>query len=178
MASDRPKVGVGVALVWENQVLLGERLGSHGANSYAFPGGHLENSEEWAECAAREVAEETGLDLGAARYRFTGVTNDIMPPKRQGESNLHYVTIFMAADLSREEAEAVRNLEPHKCAGWQWIALEELETFRTSGVRFFTSLSNFINQGLHATLMQQSRSARQANVSNLIHCPDYDKIRS
>jgi 8-oxo-dGTP diphosphatase len=37
-----PKVGVGVMIVKEATVLLGQRKGSHGNGEFAFPGGHLE----------------------------------------------------------------------------------------------------------------------------------------
>ena len=44
------------------------RLGSHGAGTYALPGGHLEMGESWEACAAREVLEETGLEVSGLRF--------------------------------------------------------------------------------------------------------------
>lgn len=118
----RPRVGLGVALVraGDGAVLVGTRLGSHGAGQLAFPGGHLEGGEGWAACAAREVAEEAGLALDPARFALLGVTNDLMPPL------LHYVTLFLGARVSAAEAAAVVNGEPHKCAGWAWVQLAAL----------------------------------------------------
>ncbi|EXJ83525.1 hypothetical protein A1O1_07148 [Capronia coronata CBS 617.96] len=59
--------------------LLGMRLGSHGADTWALPGGHLEFNETFEECAAREVLEETGLVLDPESLRFLTATNDLMP---------------------------------------------------------------------------------------------------
>lgn len=50
------------------------------------PGGHLEYSESFADCAAREALEETGLEIGD--IKFLTATNDIMEGK-------HYVTIYV-----------------------------------------------------------------------------------
>ena len=58
---EKPKVGVAVIVVKDNQVLMGKRIGSHGENTWAFPGGHLEFGETPEECATRELFEETGL---------------------------------------------------------------------------------------------------------------------
>ena len=67
MASEPPKrwprVGVGVMIVREGKVLIGKRKGSHGAGQYALPGGKLEWRETWADCARREVLEETAISL-------------------------------------------------------------------------------------------------------------------
>lgn len=37
-----PKVGIGVIVRKDNQILLGKRKNSHGDGCWAFPGGHLE----------------------------------------------------------------------------------------------------------------------------------------
>ena len=57
------RVGVAVIIKHQNTILLGERIGAHGANTWATPGGHLEFGESVEQCAIREVFEETGLKL-------------------------------------------------------------------------------------------------------------------
>jgi 8-oxo-dGTP diphosphatase len=91
------------------KVLLGRRKGSHGAGEYAYPGGHLEHGESFAACAAREVREETGLEIGAVRFLRLLNTMDYAPR--------HYVDIALAADWVSGEPE-VR--EPDKVDGWAW----------------------------------------------------------
>ena len=48
------KVGIGILVRKNNQVLIGKRKGSYGNGEYAFPGGHLEFGESFTECAIRE----------------------------------------------------------------------------------------------------------------------------
>lgn len=110
--STRPLVGVGVLVWFEGLVLLGRRRGAHGAESWSFPGGHLEAGESWAACARREVLEETGLEL--AEPRFAAVTNDVFV-----DEGKHYVTVFMSAPALSNDA---RRLEPDKCERWAWFA--------------------------------------------------------
>lgn len=123
--NERPKIGVGVCIVKDNKVLLGKRLNSHGSGEWAFPGGHLEFGESLAECAQREVAEETGLVIG--NIRRGPYTEDFFY-----EQNKHYITIVMVADYI-SGTPAV--LEPHKCEQWQWFDLNQLPTplFATFG---------------------------------------------
>lgn len=94
------RVGVGCFVTSDlhpGRVLVGERLGSHGANTIALPGGHLEMGEEWATCAAREIKEEANLDLDEASIRFVHVTNDVAIG---GNPDKHYITIFMEAKVA------------------------------------------------------------------------------
>ena len=106
----RPLVGVAVIVVKDNRVLLGKRKNAHGADTWAFPGGHLEFNESIEDCAAREVFEETGLSINNLRYG--PYTNDIFTAE-----NKHYVTLFVIAD-HKSGTPQVR--EPHKCEQWEW----------------------------------------------------------
>jgi 8-oxo-dGTP diphosphatase len=53
--SQEVRVGVAAVILREGRVLLGERIGSHGAHTWATPGGHLEWGESIEECAKRET---------------------------------------------------------------------------------------------------------------------------
>ncbi|CAH1253016.1 NUDT15 [Branchiostoma lanceolatum] len=117
----RPKVGVGVLVTSHRHpgcVIVGKRKGAAGSGTYALPGGHLEFGEEWAECASREVLEETGLKL--KNIRFATAVNGI-----KLSENYHYVTIFMQAEVDTSHQEEPVNLEPDKCEGWDWYAWDK-----------------------------------------------------
>ena len=57
---NRVQVGLGIIVVKDGKVLLGKRKSAHGKGTWCFPGGHLEFSESWEDCAKRETKEETG----------------------------------------------------------------------------------------------------------------------
>src|SRR5690606_15020688 len=67
LPSPTPRVGLGVLIVRDGLVLLGERRGPHRGGTWAPPGGHLEFGETPEEGAARETREETGLVLQGIR---------------------------------------------------------------------------------------------------------------
>ena len=96
-------------------MLIGKRKGSHGAGRYALPGGHLEMGESWAQCAARELEEETGIQTDVKSWKFGFVSNDVMRAEDK-----HYITVFMQC-LDAEAKQEAKNLEPHKCEGWKWV---------------------------------------------------------
>ena len=82
------RVGVAVIIMRQNTILLGERIGSHGANTWATPGGHLEFGESVEQCAIREVFEETGLNV--SKITKLDFTNDIFSAE-----NKHYITLSL-----------------------------------------------------------------------------------
>lgn len=115
MSEERPRVGIGVLVFKDGKLLLGKRRGSHGAGEYASPGGHLEHLESFADCAAREVREETGLEI--TNLRFLRVLNTISyAPK-------HYIDLAFAADWVSGEPTA---RETDKIENWNWYALDAL----------------------------------------------------
>ncbi|MBA2880236.1 8-oxo-dGTP diphosphatase [Desulfosalsimonas propionicica] len=116
MKPNMPMVGVGVIVLRNGLVLLGRRRGAHGAGTWALPGGHLEYGETVEACAAREVKEETGLDIHSiTRGPYT---SDVFP-----EAGKHYVTLFVTARSGSGEAQIC---EPARCAAWQWFDWSDL----------------------------------------------------
>ena len=111
----RPLVGLSVLVMKDGKLLLGKRKGSHGAGEYAAPGGHLEHLESFQACAAREVLEETGIEIGA--LRFLRVLNSVeYAPK-------HYVDLAFVAEWRSGEPQ-VR--EPDKVERWDWYDIFDL----------------------------------------------------
>ncbi|MHC0044430.1 nucleotide triphosphate diphosphatase NUDT15 [Vibrio campbellii] len=110
------RVGVATIILRDGAILLGERVGSHGANTWATPGGHLELGESIEDCAKREVLEETGLIVDSIE-KFT-FTNDIF--EKEGK---HYVTLFVVASGVSGEPQVT---EPDKCKQWKWCRLDDL----------------------------------------------------
>jgi len=113
---ERPKVGVGVFVKHHGKILIGKRRGSHGAGTWALPGGHLEGGESFEACCQREVLEETGLVI--KNPTPVVFTNDVFQ-----KEDLHYVTLFFSAEC--ESGEVVAG-EPIECEEWRWVALNRI----------------------------------------------------
>lgn len=102
-----PKVGVGVVLVrpiykhnylCHLDILLGLRTGSHGANMWSLPGGHMEIGETFDDVCKREVEEETGIKIHSIKK--IGFTNDDFK-----EEGLHYVTLFFKGYWDKPQSQ-------------------------------------------------------------------------
>ncbi len=114
---DRPKIGIGVVVIRDGKILIGERISSHGSGTFMIPGGHLEFGESFEETAMREVEEETGLK----NLKIKGVIsigNDIAYDK-------HYVSIGILAESLKEDGEPYP-AEPEKSKNWKWYDPKEL----------------------------------------------------
>ena len=121
MTNDKqfPKVGIGVLIKNNNnEVLLGERIGSHGDGEWCFPGGHLDFSETIFETAKREIKEEVGLDIN--EFELISVADELKYIKTD---NKHYLNIGIMAKYKGGEPKL---MEPNKCKEWRWFSLENL----------------------------------------------------
>ncbi|MFA6064603.1 MAG: NUDIX domain-containing protein [archaeon] len=111
-----PKIGLGAIIIREGKILLGKRIGKHGNNTWAPPGGLLEFNEEIEHAVEREVLEETGLK-STCKALYT-VTNNIFLSEGK-----HTITLFYFCEANIGEA---RIMEPTKCEKWEWFSWNEL----------------------------------------------------
>ena len=110
--AERPKVGIGLLIVKNNsQILLGERIGSHGSGEFSGVGGHMEFNESFVDTAMREMREEIGENIIITEPKFLCVTNlrKYLPK--------HYVDIGMKATWISGDPTI---LEPDKIVSWDW----------------------------------------------------------
>ena len=110
----RPLVGVGVIIIRDGKILLAERKGSHGENTWGSAGGHLEFGETLEECARREALEEFGIHI--QRMTFLCVSNIVAYDR-------HYIDIEFLGDLS---IQIPKIQEQDSFANLQWFSLSEL----------------------------------------------------
>jgi 8-oxo-dGTP diphosphatase len=113
---ENPRVGVAVIIGKQDRLLLIRRKRSHGAGSWAVPGGHQEFGESPAECAVREAFEEVGLVVRDPLC--VALTNDVFHTEGK-----HYMTIWMAVDAP---SEMPINPSNDEVAEWGWFAWDEL----------------------------------------------------
>lgn len=123
---------------------MGKRMGAHGEGSWSVPGGHLEYGETFAQTAAREVLEETGVEI--QNIRFGAITNDIF--EKEGK---HYVTIWMLSEYANGEA-TIR--EPDKYIDQDWFDFDSLPA------PLFLPWQQLLRSEFLSTIRQQEKAAR------------------
>jgi len=119
---DRPMVGVGV-VVWRGpEVLLIQRGKPPRMGAWSLPGGMQELGETVRETAAREVREETGVEIAVTRLIdvVDTVTRD-----DDGRVRLHYTLVDFAAEWVSGEAVAGSD-----AAGARWFRRDALEPLK------------------------------------------------
>lgn len=84
----QPKLGAIAVVHHEGRFLLVKRKKDPNANTWGFPGGHVELGETALEAASRELTEETGVIAIAERY-LTNV--DVITHDTDGSVQFHYL---------------------------------------------------------------------------------------
>jgi len=123
MSEQHPIPGVGMIIVRDGRVLVGLRHGSHGADTWAFPGGKMALWETPLQTAARELPEETGMTVTGGRP-VTFI--DCQYP----ENGKHFVTLFLEVEAEGEP----QILEPDKCREWRFVDWDAIPTPRLRGI--------------------------------------------
>jgi 8-oxo-dGTP diphosphatase len=100
---ERPLVGVGGVVVWEDRVLLIRRGGPPLEGEWSIPGGMLELGESLREGVRRELEEETGLAVSVHELieAFDRVTTD-----EEGKWRYHFVILDYLCEAVRGESQA------------------------------------------------------------------------
>ncbi len=111
--NDTPRVGLGVIIVnSDGKILVLKRIGKR-APEYAIPGGNLELGETFEAGAIREVKEETNLDIH--NPIVMAVSNNLESVR---VDSIHYISVFL---LATEYSGELKNMEPTKCGGYEWV---------------------------------------------------------
>jgi 8-oxo-dGTP diphosphatase len=116
-----PLVGVGAIVLKEEKVLLVLRGVEPGRGLWAIPGGRLQLGETLQECAAREILEETGIQIavGECIYVF-----DLIERDNDGKIKFHYVVVdFAALHVSGEPKGADDAVDARFLSGAELTAL-------------------------------------------------------
>jgi 8-oxo-dGTP diphosphatase len=101
-----------------DRVLLIKRQGSHGAGTWAPPGGYIDFGEDPKATASREVLEETGVTINEVEFRT--ITNDIFEAEQK-----HFITLWFDSKLASGEPEVKAADELSEVGWFTWDALPQ-----------------------------------------------------
>jgi 8-oxo-dGTP diphosphatase len=120
----RPFLAVSAAIFRDGKVLVVRRARKPALNLYTMPGGVVEAGETLAEAAAREVGEETALEIEV--LTLAGHREAVMRDK-DGRVERHFVIMCFAARWI--SGEPVLNEELDEA---HWLAPSEIAGLRTT----------------------------------------------
>lgn len=119
---DRPIVGVGAVVVKDGRALVVRRATEPLRGEWSVPGGMLELGEKLREGIAREVKEETGLEVEVGEV--LDVFDSIFPDS-EGRMQYHYVLIdFLCRPVAGEVCAS------SDVSDAMWVTAEEAEALQ------------------------------------------------
>lgn len=124
-----PIIGVGILLLNpEGQVLLGRRIKATERPSWCLPGGKVDLGERFEQAGARELLEETDLQLEATQLQAFCLLNNTAASRCNS-------TVGLYAQIQASDLQQIKVTEPHIFAEWQWFDLDQLpsELFAETG---------------------------------------------
>ena len=113
----RVGAGVGIIVLDDGKVLLGQRLAKAGdGGTWTMPGGKLDWGETFEKTGIREVKEETDIDVH--EIEVFCVQNDMV-------EHGHFVTIGL---IAKKWTGTPKTMEPDKIINWKWFDLDNVPT--------------------------------------------------
>ncbi|MGD6750354.1 NUDIX hydrolase [Streptomyces sp. BH105] len=112
-----PVIDTHVILRDGEKLLFSQRGGPYGYGRWHVPSGKLDKNEALREGAARELREETGVDVEPAHLRLVHVVH------HKQSDTVERIGFFFEA--TQWQGEPV-NKEPAKCLGLEWFSVHEL----------------------------------------------------
>lgn len=117
------KVGFGVMLLRDGEILLGHRNDDaekasselHGEGTWTMPGGKMHFGESFEDACAREAMEETGISISKDKLKLISLTNDMVP-------DAHFITAGFLCEEFLGEAQV---MEPDEITQWKWYNIED-----------------------------------------------------
>jgi 8-oxo-dGTP diphosphatase len=124
---ERPIVAVGAVILNGGRVLLVKRGQEPLKGEWSLPGGAVESGETLDAALAREVREETCLDVvvGPVVEVFDSIRRDA-----EGRAEYHYIIIDYACRVRPGTSNVAAC--GSDAAGVDWVAVSELERYRVT----------------------------------------------
>ena len=119
-----PRVAVGAVVFKDDCVLLVRRGQPPAEDLWAIPGGSVEIGETLQEAAEREILEETGIQIRAAKPIYTF---DVIDRDATGKVRFHYVIVDLAADYVLGEP-----LPGDDAVEARWVSAKEINGLAVS----------------------------------------------
>ena len=118
---DRPYVGVGIIVFRGDEVLLAQRGKPPNMGAWSIPGGAQELGETVHEAAARELKEETGLEVD-----ILGLVDVVDSIRRDddGDVAFHFTLVDMVAEWRAGEATAGDDVP-----AVEWVKFEHIDQY-------------------------------------------------